>query len=223
MKSRISVHLCIASLFVVISLSNCATERLDDFSRYNFLLKDTLSIFLLDIEKEGYCFCIPVQYIGDYQISGFEFDYGNILIGDYNILLKRNEVVIVVYLNEKAIKNGSTAGEFNLVYQEEKGRVLVSKLADPLAMKNESDNLTNHYYILIAKYLTDDEMESIINEYEKGNVNSRMSVWYDMSIDNEEQNGCGILDDFELYSGLALDLALFPPNLDFFKARYLQN
>ena len=49
-----------------------------------------------------------------------------------------------------------------------------------------------------------------------------MAVWYDIVIDNEEQNGSGMLDDFELYDGPALDPAWFPPNLNFFKAKYLQ-
>jgi len=221
MKSRIGAYLCIAGLFAAIALSNCAAARKNDFSKYNFSLKDTLSIFLLNNEK-GYSFCIPVQYMGDYQISGFEFDNGNILIGDYDIPLKRDELKISVYLNEKADENGSIADEFNLIYLEEKGKVLVSKMAEPLAVKNESDNTTNHYYILIEKTLTDDEMENIINEYEKQHVNSRVSVWYDITIDNEKQNGSGILDDFELYNGLAIDPAMFPVNLNFFKARYLQ-
>jgi hypothetical protein len=176
----------------------------------------------LNNEKDYY-FCIPVQYIGDYQIAGFEFDNGNIRIDDYDILLKRDGLRISVYLNENADENGSTAGEFNLIYLEKNGRVLVSKMAEPLAMKNESDHMMNHYYIFIEKHLTDNEMKNIINEYEKGNVYSRMSVWYDITIDNEKQNGSGMLDDFELYNGLAFDPALFPPNLDFFKARYLQN
>jgi hypothetical protein len=206
------------SLFAVIDLSNCATMRQNDFSQYNFSLKDTLSIFLLNNGKGNY-FCIPVQYVGDYQITSFEFDNGNILIGDYDVLFKREGVNIYVYLNETADENGAKDGEFYLVYQEEKGRVLVSKMAEPLA----NNYLMNHYYIFIEKYLTDNEMKNIINEYEKGNVYSRMSVWYDITIDKEEQNGCGMLDDFELYNGFALAPALFPPNLDFFKARYLQN
>jgi hypothetical protein len=209
-------------LFAAIALSNCTIARRNDFSKYNFSLKNTLSIFLLNDEKDYY-FCIPVQYTGDYQISGFEFNNGNICIGDYDILLKREEVTIYVYLNERSNGDGSTAGEFNLIHEEENGRVFVSEMAEPLAMKNASDNMTNHYYILIEKHLTDNEMESIINEYEKGNVNSRMSVWYDMSIDNEKQNGSGMLDDFELYNGLALEPVLFPDNLNFFKAKYLQN
>jgi hypothetical protein len=222
MKSKAGFYLCIVCLFAAIGLSNCAAVHGNDFSQYNFSLKNTLSIFLLNNGKDYY-FCMPVQYIGDYQISGFEFDNGNILIGDYDILLKREGVSISVYLNEIADENGSKAGEFNLIYQEEKGRVLFSKMAEPLAIKNEYDHMMNHYYIFIEKHLTDDEMKNIINEYEKGNVNSRMSVWYDMSIDNEKQNGSGMLDDFELYNGLALAPVLFPPNLDFFKARYPQN
>jgi hypothetical protein len=219
MKNKIFIYLC---LFAAIALSNCAAGRRDDFSKYNFSLKNTLSIFLLNNGNDHY-FCIPVQYIGDYQIAGFEFDHGNILIDDYDILLKRDELEISVYLNETADENGGTTGEFNLVYLEKNGRVLASKMAEPLAMKNKSDYMMNHYYIFIEKHLTDNEMKNIIGEYERGNVYSRVSVWYDMSIDNEEQNGCGMLDDFELYNGIAIEPAFFPPNLDFFKAKYLQN
>jgi hypothetical protein len=172
-------------VFAAITLSSCAAARGNDFSQYNFSLKDTLAIFLLNNEKDYY-FCIPIQYTGDYQVSGFEFDNGNILIGDYDILLKRDEVKISVYLNEEA-----------------------------------DEGLMNHY-IFIEKNLTDDEMKNIINEYEKRRVYSRMSVWYDITIDNEKQNGSGMLDDFELYNGLALDSALFPENLNFFKAKYLE-
>jgi len=222
MKNKAGVCLSIMCLFLMITIPSCTTARQSDFSQYNFSLKDTLSIFLLNNGKEYY-FCIPVQYMGDYQIARFEFDNGNIQIDDYDIPLKRDEVDISVYLNETADEDGSATGEFNLVYLEKNGKVLVSKMAEPLAMKNRLENMMNHYYIIIEKHLTDNEMKNIINEYERGNVYSRMSVWYDISIDNEEQNGSGLLDDFEIYNGPAFAPALFPPNLNFFKARYLQN
>jgi len=203
-------------LFAAIIFSNCTTTR-----HYDFSLKNTLSIFLLN-NGENYYFCIPVQYMGDYQIAGFEFDNGNILIGDYGILLKRDEINISVYLNEASDLDGNSDSEFNLVYLEENGGILISKMGEPLAVKHESDEKTNHYYIFIEKYLTDNDMKSIINEYERGNVYSRLSIWYDITIDNEEQNGSGMLDDFELYNGPAIDHVWFPPNLNFFKAKYLQ-
>ncbi|WP_461256440.1 hypothetical protein [Treponema sp. R80B11-R83G3] len=183
-------------------------------------MKDTLSIFLLNNEK-GYYFCIPVQYSGDYQIARFEFNKGNILIGDYDILLKRDEINISVYLNEMADENGNPLEKFNLIYMEENGKVSVSKMTEPLTVKNESDFMMNYYYIFIEKYLTDNDMKNIINEYKKKNVNSNMSIWYDLTIDNEEQNGSGLLDDFELYNGLVIDPAWFPKNLDFFKSKYM--
>jgi hypothetical protein len=65
-------------------------------------------------------------------------------------------------------------------------------------------------------------MKNIVSEYEKGNVNSQMSIWYDLTIDNEEQNGSGIMDNFELYDGPGIDLAGFFPNLNFFRAKYLK-
>jgi hypothetical protein len=221
MKSKNIVYLCIIGLFTVISLSNCTKIRQNDFSKYNFSLKDTLSIFLVNNEK-GYCFCIPVQYSGDYQISRFDFDNGDILIGNYDILLKRDEINIAIYLNEMADEDGSTVEGFNLIYLEGNGKVSVSKMSEPLAVKNESDDMVNHYYIFIEKYLTDNDMKNIIDQYKKGNVTSKLSIWYDLTIDNEEQNGSGILDDFELYNGLALDPEWFPSNLNFFKLKYLQ-
>jgi len=221
MKGKINVYLCIIGLFAVITISSCAKTRQNYFSQYNFSLKDTLSIFLLNNEK-GYYFCIPVQYMGDYQISRFEFDNGNILIGDYDILLKRDKINISVYLNETADEDENTVGEFNLIYLEENGKISISKMAEPLTVKNKPDNMMNHYYIFIEKYLTANDMKNMINEYKKGNVNSRLSIWYDLTIDNEEQNGSGMSDDFELYDGLAFDSAWFPSNLDFFKAKYLQ-
>jgi hypothetical protein len=202
-------------LFAAIILSNCATTH-----HYDFSLKNTLSIFLLNNGKVHY-FCIPVQYMGDYQIEKFEFNNGNILIGDYEILLKRNEVNISVYLNEASDLDGSSDGEFSLIYSEENGKISISKMGEPLTIKHESDEKLNHYYIFIEKYLTDAAFKKIINEYEKGNVYSKLSIWYDMSINNEEQNGNGMLDDFELYDGPAIDPVWFPPNLNFFKAKYL--
>jgi len=208
-------------LSLTIVLSNCATTRQNDFSQYSFSLKNTLSIFLLN-DEEGFYFCIPVQYVGGYQIASFEFDNGNILIGDYNILLKRNEVNISVYLNETADENGNTAGDFNQIYLEKNGRVLVAKMDGPLTTKNEPDYMMNQYNIFIEKYLTDNEMKNIINEYEKGNVYSKFSIWYDITIDNEEQNGSGMMDDFELYNGPVNEYVWLLPHFEFFKVKYLQ-
>ena len=217
MKNKINACLCIMVLFAAIIFSNCATARQHDFS-----LKNTLSIFLLHNERD-YFFCIPVQYVGDYQIERFEFNNGNIQIGDYDILLKRDEINIYVYLNENADEFGESDGDFNLIYSEENGRISVAKMDEPLAVKNDADEKMNHYYIFIEKYLTDNEMQNITNEYEKENVYSRLAIWYDITVDNELQNGNGMLDDFELYDGPAIDPAWFPLNLNFFKAKYLQN
>ena len=216
MKNKINAYLCIIGLLAAIIFSNCASTR-----HYDFSLKNTLAIFLLNNGEEHY-FCIPVQYVGDYQIEKFEFTGGNITIGDYEILLKRDDVNISVYLNEATDEDGNSDGEFNLVYLEENGRISISKMGEPLTIKHEPDEKMNYYYIFMEKHLRNDEYKKIINEYEKGNVYSRVSIWYDMSINNEEQNGNGMLDDFELYNGPAIDPAWFLPNLDFFRARYLQ-
>ena len=200
-----------------IILLNCTAGRYYDFS-----FKNTLSIFLLNNEK-GHHFCIPVQYIGDYQIKNFEFSSGHVLIGDYEILLKRNEINIYVYLNEEADEYGNADGVFNLIYSEENGTILLSNMDKPLTGIHGYDNIMNHYYIFIEKFLNNDEIKQIINEYERGNVYSQLLIEYDITIDNEEQTGSGMFDDFELYNGPAMDPAFFPSNLDFFKARCLQN
>jgi len=225
LNARLWMMLCAAIVF-----SNCATTRQDDspqndppqneLPQYHFSLRDTLAIFLLQNEKDFY-FCIPVQYIGDYHISSFKFTNGNITIGDNDIVLKRDDLSIVVYLNESADKKGNTVGDFNLIYQEKNGEVLVSKLAEPLTMKNKPEFLMNRYDIFIERYLTDNEMKNIINKYEKGNVYSKMSIWYDLVIDNEKQNGKGLLDDFELYNGPGIDRDWFPSSLKFFTDKYL--
>jgi hypothetical protein len=219
-KAKKSVNVCLVALLAALSFSNCATIRQKDFSQYDFTIKDSVSIFLLDNKKDPY-FCIPVQYMGDYQIARFEFDKGDILIGGYDILLKRDEVNISVYLNEAADEDGSGIEGFNMVYLEQNGKVSVSKMAEPLAPKKDPD-YQNHYYIFIERQLTNGEMKNIVSEYEKGSVNSQMSIWYDLTIDGEEQNGSGMLDNFELCAGPGIDLAAFFPNLNFFRAKYVK-
>jgi hypothetical protein len=207
-------------LFTAVTLSTCATTRQNDFPQYNLSLKDTLAIFLLNNEKGRY-FCIPVQYMGDYQISRFNFEKGNIQIDDYDIPLKRNEINISVYFHETANEDGNEVKGFKLIYQEKNGKVLTSKMAEPPAAK-KPDYMMNHYYIFIERFLSNNEMKRIIEKYESGKVRSKFDIWYDLTIDNEEQNGSGLLDNFELYNGLAFDPAWFPVNLNFFKAKYLQ-
>ncbi|MDR1857920.1 MAG: hypothetical protein LBQ69_00460 [Treponema sp.] len=155
-----------------------------------------------------------------YHISGCRT---SLLIGDYEILLKRDEVNIYVYLNEAADEYGNSDGEFNLVYSEEKNKILISRMGEPLAAKHDSGKNMNHYYIFMEKYLKNDELKKITNEYEKGNVCSRLYIEYDITVDDELLSVNIMYDDFELYDVPALDPAWFPSNLDFFKARYLQN
>jgi hypothetical protein len=49
-----------------------------------------------------------------------------------------------------------------------------------------------------------------------------MNIWFDLIIDNKEQNGSGLIDVFELHNEPIFDTSWFPPNLDFFKNKYLQ-
>jgi hypothetical protein len=86
------------------------------------------------------------------------------------------------------------------------------------------DLLFNQYNIILEKYLKNSELESINNEYKKGNTDSKFYLEYTITIDNEQME-CGYSDDFELYKGHVQDFQTlgsdFPPNLEFFRARVL--
>ena len=172
-------------------------------------------------DGNNYYFCIPIQYVGNYQIQAFEFDNGFVIIGDYSIPLKRDELNIAVYLNETADEFANSNGEFDLVYLEENDWVYITKLTEPLLVKNDPDYIMNHYYIFIEKYLNNDEINNIITEYEKGNINSNFSIWYDLIIDNYEQNGSGMMDSFELHNGPLQEYVWLFQNLEFFRTKYL--
>jgi len=200
--------------FTSIFFSNCTN------SHFDFSLKNTVSIFLLNNGKDYY-FCIPVQYIGDYQIEKFDFTDGYIQLGDYEILLKRDEINIYAYLDEAIYEDDFSSGEFDLVYSEENGKISISKMNEPLAIKCADVGILNHYYIFIERHLKKDEMKKISNEYKKGNVHSKYFVGYDITIDNELQAGSGMLDDFELSNEPFEDVTALFPNLSFFRTKYL--
>ena len=186
---RHKVFLFISSMLFSIYLSGCATLPKANFSDYNFSLNNTLSIFLLNNEN-GHFFCIPVQYIGEFQVNNFDFINGNIVIGDYDIPLNKENTKISMYhyVNDEAL---------------------------------------NQYDIFIEKYLTDDEMSNIINEYTNGNIQSSLSIWFDLIIDNEEQTGSGMMDDFELISGEANvqlnEYIWLLPHFELFRMKYILN
>jgi len=217
MKRIKFICLLFLTVFTLVIFTNCVNAQ-----TYNFSFKNTLSIFMINSENESF-FCIPVQYMGDYHISRFEFNDGSVSIGDYEIQLKRDDINIYIYLNEESDENGSADTGFKLVYSEEKGNVLLSTMNEPLTVTHgEDDEKLDHYYIFIEKFLNKDDIKKINSEYKKGNVNSRMIIEYDLDINNETQNGSGMMDDFELYDGIAVDPVWFPPNLNFFKVKYLK-
>jgi len=202
---------------MAIILSNCAstsTQQLD------FSLHNTVSIFLLENEA-GFFFSIPIQYLGDFHISSFEFIDGLIVIGDYKIPLLNDNLNISIYLNQKSDENGSLDSGFDLVLEKKRGNVLISKMIEPLTEQVESDGKYIHYYIFIERFLEDHEVEKIKSNYAKGNVYSRFEVWFNLIIDGEPQLENGVGDDFELYTGDPSNAVFLFPNLNFFRARYL--
>ena len=217
MKRADNTHLCVFILFAAIILSNCARASTRQF---DFSLHNTVSIFLLENEA-GFFFCIPIQYLGDFHIGSFEFTNGLIVIGNYKIPLLRDNVNIFVYLNQKTDDSGSLDSGFDLVFAKERGDVSISKMSEPLSVKQiESDGRYIHYYIFIERFLNDHEVKRIKSEYAKGNVHSRFEIWFNLFIDNEPQMGSGVADDFVLYNGPASGAVFLFPNLNFFRARY---
>jgi transcriptional regulator with XRE-family HTH domain len=183
---RNNVFLLVIGFFVTISLIGCATT-----SHYNFSLKNTLAIFMLNNGK-NYHFAIPIQYIGDYQIQSFEFDHGYILIGEYKIVLERDDLSIEMFVSETS---------------DESGNIGLGNL--------------NQYNFFIKYILKKRDMDNITNEYKKGNTYSQFYLEYTITIDDERMEGCGYTDDFELYNGPVEDYDWFPPNLNFFKNNVL--
>jgi hypothetical protein len=159
--------------------------------------------------------------MGDYHIGNFDFIKGSITVGNYEILLNRDELKITVYLNETADLDGRLVDGFKLIYEEENGRILLSKMGEPLSLSTEPMDKQHHYYIFIEKRISDNDMKSMAAEYKNGSAYSRFGIEYDITFDGEIQRGSGLLDDFELYKGPAIDPVWFPPNLNYFKVKYL--
>jgi hypothetical protein len=183
---RMKNILCVTGLIVTIFFFSCATT-----SHYNFSLKNTLAIFMLNNGKNSR-FAIPVQYIGDYHVQSFEFDHGYIQIGDYKIPLGRDDLSIEMFASESS---------------DESGNIGLGNL--------------NQYNIFVQYTLKERDMDNITNEYKKGNTYSKFYIEYTITIDNERMEGCGYTDDFELYNGPVGDYDWFPPNLKFFKDNVL--
>jgi hypothetical protein len=204
MKIIHSGYIYFFGLIMAIAFAGCARQ-------YNFTLKDTLAIFLLNNDA-GYSFCIPIQYMGDFQVENFEFTDGHIILGEYEIPLQRYNVTISAYLNEEG--DEAAVDSFK--------PITLSKMSDPLTQHANEGEHINHYYIILEYFLNSDDTQSMIAEYKKGNVYSQVYINFNITIDKNRQEGSGIWDDFELYDGIAIDPAMFPPNLNFFKAKYMQ-
>ena len=210
---KLNIYFVIIGLIAVTIICNCT-----NYQKYDFICKNSVSIFLQNNGEDHY-FSIPVQYIGDYKIDNFYFNNGHVLIGNYKIPLKRDDIKISIYYNNDSndiqtivdfINNGNDInsiedyfkieayGLFELIFLEENNNVLVSKMDDILPSIYESDNNINEYKIFIERIISNEEIKKIFNEHKRGNVYSQFEVWYDITIDNEYQPGSGVLDDFEI-------------------------
>jgi len=198
MERKNSLYLCVIGIFTALIFSNCENAK-----KYDFMCQNTMSIDILNNGK-NYYFSIPVQYIGDYQIENFDFKNGYVLIGDYKILLEKENVKINVLLNKQSDENGNTEGAFDTVYLEENGKILISKMDEPVI---KTDNVMNQYNINIERILNYDEIENIINEhknlnntnynYREGNTNSKINIEYKLTTDIDGEFETGMFDFFQ--------------------------
>jgi hypothetical protein len=180
MKRGFNHYLCIVGIFVAIIFLNCSNIRFNSIS-----LKGTFpKIFLLN-NGNNYYFSMPKQYIVLNQFENIEFVNGFILIGEYVILLKRDEINIDVFLNESSDLYGFIKDLSRNVYREYNGTILVSKMNEPITF---TEYQLLEYQINIEKYLDNDNIKNIINEYKKGNVNSWMYLKYRITINSERMD-----------------------------------
>jgi len=225
MRTMKKLFLYVFILIAAVIFSGCASVkpalRQDARSKqhgYNFNLNNTLAVYMVNDEKNNPFFCIPVQYVFEYQMQSFELTDSYIMIGGYKININRNNSNVYIYLNEDTDALGNFDSiDFKIIYIEEEGIIHLSDMNEPLPVKL-SEDIMNHYYIFIERHLNENEYNAIINEYKKGNVSSGMEIWYDMIIDSEPQFGSGMLDTFEIS---VYDPTFGIPNLRFFKTMYL--
>ncbi|MCL2276564.1 MAG: hypothetical protein FWC21_01565 [Treponema sp.] len=218
------IFLYIFTLIAIIFFSGCASAPVPIFEQtrsnqrnYNFTLSNTVSVYMVNDDKNKQFFCFPIQYVFEYQMQSFDLTESFLIIGDYKIDINRNNANIYIYLDEESDISGVfDSVDFKIIYIEEKGIINLSDMKKPLPAKL-SEDLVNHYYIFIERHLNENEMNAIVNEYKKGNFSSRAEIWYDIVIDNEPQLGSGIIDTFEIYIH---DPTYNIPNLKFFKTLY---
>jgi hypothetical protein len=193
-------HLYLFTILTISLLSVCKPPP-----HYDFICKNTMSISIFSNGKNRY-FSIPVQYVGDYQIESFEFLNGYVLIGNYKIPLERDNIKINILLNKSANEDGKARGDFEAVYSEDKGKIKLSKLDEPI-IKDETDKTFNLYNMDIERILTKEEIKNIINEYENlknidykyrtGNTNSKIGIEYKIKTDIDGEFETGMFDFFE--------------------------
>jgi hypothetical protein len=177
-------------VFVAIIFSNCSNIRFN-----NIALKGTFpKIFLLN-NGDNYYFSLPKQYIVINQFENIEFINGFILIGEYVILLKKDNINIDVFLNESSDLNGFISESSYIVYSEHNGKKLISKMKEPIEF---SEYQVIEYNINIEKHLDNNNIKNIINEYNKGNIVSYVYLKYRITINTEGRNEY-IFDEYNYF------------------------
>ena len=171
---------------LLLSIITCSVKN-----QYNFTLQNTQSIKLNKIINEYY-FNIPIQYIIDRQISNFKFINCYVLIGDYKIIFENDDLDIFIFVNINSDEFGNIDEASDQIYLERNGEIIISKMNETL-----SGNSYLKYDIFIERVLSHIDIENILLEYKKNNINSILYLEYEITIDNETIKST-IFDNFEI-------------------------
>jgi len=167
MKNKLYTRFYILILSSLFVFSNCT-----DTHKISF--KDTLSIFLFNNGK-NYFLCIPVQYIGDYQISDFNFFDGSVVMGNYEIQLINEELIIYTYYFAK----NETDYEMNQ-YDIFIERHLTNDELKNIIKQYKEGNIHSHFSIWYDIVIDNEKQtgNGILDEFELYNEFAQDAIWY---------------------------------------------
>lgn len=133
------------------------------------------SISLLKSGDNDHFFAVNFKIDTVPQIQGFELISGFIQIGDHVCMLNKSEVSISVDVNRM----------WNTVYWVIKGEEYRSQFNEPISIENETGEPFIRYFFSISKSaITDEEIQSILNEYQKKNRKTMLYLHYNITINN---------------------------------------
>jgi hypothetical protein len=158
MKSRKTICLCIIGLFAATVFSNCATV-----GNYDFSLRNTLAIFLQN-DGNDYYFGIPIQYPSDYHVEGFKFDNGYIIIGNYEIILNRDDISIDTFEDEYTEEYDDVQNQYCIIIE----RILSNSEMKKIINEYKKGNTYCKFYVEFTITIDNEQMPGygILDDFE---------------------------------------------------------